>query len=185
MEYLTIIGVAILVSILVGFYIFYCRLNDSNTRVKELERNIRILDETQGSQQALIQKRSKQLDQHEIGQNMQSQQKEQKQQNHKQDRGKEQKDQQNLSHDQSNTNYPNDSPNNSANNSQNPHNHQNSNSHGSIVAEKRNPVSICANSEPSEDSNNCTNYAPIPDEVDNVQLHSIENMSEYPVDLLG
>ena len=57
--------------------------------------------------------------------------------------------------------------------------------HGSIVAEKRNPVSICANSEPSEESNNCTNYGPIPDEVDNVQLHSIENMSEYPVDLLA
>ncbi|MEX0598357.1 MAG: hypothetical protein WD512_17855, partial [Candidatus Paceibacterota bacterium] len=48
MEYLTILGVAILVSVIIGFYMFYCRLNDSNTRVKELERNIRILDETKG-----------------------------------------------------------------------------------------------------------------------------------------
>lgn len=162
MEYLTIIGVAILVSIVIGFYLFYCRLNDSNSRVKQLEREIRLLDETQEIQGAQIQKKISQRggsNNYQVSQDGSQNRSQIPQQNALNTPGQ---------------------------NNQNNQNNQNSqSSHGSIVAEKRNAVSICANSEPSEESNNCTNYGPIPDEVDNVQLHTIENMSEYPVDLLA
>ena len=49
--------------------------------------------------------------------------------------------------------------------------------HGHIASEKRGEVHICYGSEPSE-SNNYTNYAPIPEEEDNVQLHNVENVSD-------
>lgn len=183
MEYLTIIGVAILVLIIVGFYMFYCRLNESNHRVEELKRTVRLLDQKeqgdrrqvpvqpqgQGQGQAQGQGQGQAQPQNQLGGGL---------------------NQVPIGSNQSL------SPNQGSQGRQGKNNQagqvgqkQNSGSqtqnHGSIIAEMRAPVSICANSEPSEESNNCTNYGPIPEEVDNVQLTSIDNMSEFPVDLLA
>ena len=44
MEYFSIIGIAILVAIVIGFYMFYIRLNDSNHKVEELKRTLRSIE---------------------------------------------------------------------------------------------------------------------------------------------
>jgi hypothetical protein len=183
MEYLTILGVAILVSIIIGFYIFYCRLNDSNTRVKELERNIRILDETKG-----VRPGAQELQGSLEGQGLGGQGGLEGQGSLEGLEGLEcieGQGQKSRSDKKTVKGVDQDAYSKGQNKQKNGETDVNQSVHGSIVGEKRNPVSICANSEPSEDSNNYTNYAPIPDEIDNIQLSSIENMSEYPVDLLS
>lgn len=148
MDYLIIIGIVILIIVVIGFYIFYCRLNDNNLRVKELERNVRIIEKTEkdANTDTGICKSDKSKD--------------------KEDNESKNKDNANNKIDKGNKEI----------------NESNDSIHGNIVNEKRIPINICANSEPSE----CTNYGPIPDEIDNVSIHNInmENMSEFPTDSL-
>lgn len=215
-EYQTIIGVGILVIVIIGFYLFYCRLNDNNHKVEEIKRALRLLDNKDSSNgnsnnqasgnnsnnnsnnnnqnggcvanagnvayqksksgnssnqsaqnliQELVQGNSGNLGLGQVGQIGQIGQMGQAGQ----------VGQANVANRADQMLPPNNQIGGQCNIPR----------HGQIVGESRGSVSICANSEPSEESNICTNYGPIPDEVDNVQLHSMETMSELPMELLG
>lgn len=171
MEYLTLIGIAILIIVVIGFYMFYMRLNDSNTRVEELRRTVKLLDKdnldmqnkvnelNQNAGTGAVNNGGNQCGVDNVGNRDNKCNGDQCQRGGRGDRGEGENSQAKME---------------GAN-------------HGKISNEKRAPVNICANSEPSEGqhSNGCTNYAPIPDEEDNVQLKTMENISEFPIDYLS
>ena len=181
MDYLIIIGIIILISVSIGFYIFYCRLNDNNLRVKELERNVRIIEtlkpckEEDGTDK-------KDCINSIAGNNNSNGNNNGKNNSNGNGNG-------NGSSNNNSNNGNNNNGNNSIDSIMNGCNNSNSNSiHGNIVSEQKIPINICANSEPEpeHEHSECTNYGPIPEEIDDVSIHNIniENMSEYPADFL-
>jgi hypothetical protein len=172
MEYLTLISIILLVIVAVGFYIFYCRLNENKYVVEELRKTVKHFADKEPQ---VYERPTANTDKDLV--------------NSTSNVGGSSKPDSVL-----NTNNPNTQC--LAQNKQSGGIAQSENqllrtreeclsNHGNIVNEQKVPVNICAASEPSEESHNCTNYAPIPDEVDNVQLTSMDNMSEFPADLLS